>query len=145
MIGLLSLLFILFISSDNLKDVVKEFHDLKSKESEVVFIANYRLSSEPSVLGYVCAVQMKQARYGYNPILKLRIFKNGKRKLDSLVQSNPTNVHLRYVRLFLQEKTPSFLGYKDNIMEDKLFLRSKLDILDDSDYLDSLIYNNTSL
>jgi hypothetical protein len=145
MIGLFSLIVILFLSSTNLKDVVREFHDLKSRESEVIFVQNHARSSQPSILGYVCAVEMKQAKYGYNPISKIIIFKRTKKKLDSLVESNPTNVHLRYIRLVLQEKTPGFLGYNDFIKEDKTFLKNKLEILDASDYLDSHIYNNTSL
>ena len=145
MIGLLSLLFILFLSSTNIKEVVEEFHDLDTRESEVEFVENYTQSSQPSILAYVCAVEMKQAKYGYNPISKLRIFKHSKKKIDSLIQTNPTDVHLRYIRLVLQEKTPRFLGYNDYIEEDKTFLSSKLEIIDDSDYLDLYIHKNTSL
>jgi hypothetical protein len=145
MIGLLSLFFCLILSSSNIKEVVKEFHNLSTRQSEVIFVENYSLSSQPSILAYVCAVEMKQAEYSHNPISKLRIFKHTKKKLDSLVQSNPTDVHLRYIRLLLQEKTPSILGYNDNIKEDKIFLINKLEILDDSDYLDLYIHKNTSL
>jgi hypothetical protein len=88
---------------------------------------------------------MKQAKYSYNPISKLRSYKRTRRKLDSLITSNPTDVHLRYIRLVLQEKTPSFLGYNEYIEEDKKFLINKLEIIDYSDYLDLYIYNNTSL
>ncbi|MFT5436608.1 MAG: hypothetical protein ACI840_001256 [Ulvibacter sp.] len=145
MIGLLSLLFILFLSSTNIEQVVEEFHDLQTRESEVKFIQNYTQSSQPSILAYVCAVEMKQAKYSYNPISKLRSYKRTRRKLDSLITSNPTDVHLRYIRLVLQEKTPSFLGYNEYIEEDKKFLINKLEIVDYSDYLDLYIYNNTSL
>ncbi len=145
MIGLLPLIFILFLSSTNIKEVVEEFHSLETRESEIVFVENYTQSSQPSILAYVCAVEMKQAEYSHNPISKLRVFKRTKKKLDSLIQTNPTDVHLRYVRLLLQEKTPGILGYNDYIEEDKLFLKNKLEILDDSDYLDSYIHKNTSL
>ncbi len=141
----MSLLFILFLSSTNIKEVVVEFHDLETRKSEVEFVQNYTLSSQPSILAYVCAVEMKQAKYGFNPISKLKIFKHTKKKLDSLIQSYPNDIHLRYVRLVLQEKTPGLLGYNDYIEEDKTFLRNKLEILDDSDYLDLYIHNNTSL
>ena len=145
MIGLLSLFFCLFLSSSNIKEVVKEFHNLRTRQSEVVFVENYSLSSQPSVLAYVCAVEMKQVEYSHNPISKLRIFKHTKKKLDSLIQTNPTDVHLRYIRLLLQEKAPNILGYNEYIDEDKLFLTNTLEIADDSDYLDLYIYKNTSL
>jgi hypothetical protein len=145
MIGLLSLFFSFFMMSTNIKEVVEEFHSLETRESEDIFVENYTKSSQPSILAYVCALEMKQAEYSYNPFSKLKIFKRTKKKLDSLVQSNPTNVHLRYIRLMLQEKTPSILGYNDDIEEDKMFLTKKLEILDDSDYLDLFIHKNTSL
>jgi hypothetical protein len=145
MIGLLSLIFSLFMISPNIKEVVDEFHNLKTKESEAVFIEDYTLSSQPSILAYVCALEMKKAEYSFNPISKLIIFKRTRKKLDSLIQSNPTDVHLRYIRLVLQEKAPSVLGYNDNIEEDKVFLTNKLEILDHSDYLDLYIRKNTSL
>jgi hypothetical protein len=145
MMGLSSLIFSLFMVSTNIKGVVEEFHSLETRESEDVFVENYKQSSQPSILAYVCALEMKQAEYSVNPFSKLKIFKRTKKKLDSLVQSNPTDVHLRYIRLMLQEKTPSILGYNDYIEEDKMFLTKKLEILDDSDYLNLFIRKNTSL
>ena len=144
----MSLLFLtmsLILSPTTIKEVVEEFHALKTKESEVLFVEKYTLSSQSSILGYVCAIEMKQTQYNYNPISKIKIFKQTKEKLDLLIQSNPSNVHLRYVRLLLQETSPGILGYDSNIKEDKIFLSKTLDISDDSDYLDLYIHKNTSL
>ena len=141
----LILIIVLFFSSANIKEVVIEFHELKTKESEKIFINNYHESSKPSIIAYVCAIEMKQADYSLNPMAKLKTFNRTKKKLNQLIVNNPNSVHLRYIRLFLQEKTPSILGYTDFIEEDKLFLIEKLKMTDDSDYLDTYIYNNTSL
>ncbi|MDG2052304.1 MAG: hypothetical protein P8J69_00790 [Flavobacteriaceae bacterium] len=135
----------LILSTTSIKEVVEEFHDLKTKESEEVFVKKYTLNSQPSILGYVCAIEMKQAQYSYNPISKIKIFKQTKEKLDLLIQLNLSNVHLRYVRLLLQETSPVILGYDTNIEEDKIFLSKILEISDDSDYLDLYIHKNTSL
>ena len=145
MLGFVSLLLMFFLSISSIEEVVEEFHLLETRESEDVFVKNYTLSSQPSILAYVCAVEMKQAKYSFNPIVKLKIFKQTKKKLDSLIKSHPADVHLRYIRLVLQEKTPVVLGYNNNIEEDKVFLRGKLETADDSDYLDLYIQNNTSL
>jgi hypothetical protein len=145
MMSLLFLTMSLILSPTTIKEVVEEFHALKTKESEVLFVEKYTLSSQSSILGYVCAIEMKQTQYTYNPISKIKIFKHAKEKLDSLIQSNPSNVHLRYVRLLLQETSPGILGYDSNIKEDKIFLSKTLDISDDSDYLDLYIHKNTSL
>lgn len=145
MLGFVSLLLMFFLSISSIEEVVEEFHLLETRESEDVFVKNYTLSSQPSILAYVCAVEMKQAKYSFNPIVKLKIFKQTKKKLDSLIDSHPADIHLRYIRLVLQEKTPVLLGYNDNIEEDKVFLKGKLETADDSDYLDLYIHNNTSL
>ncbi|MFT5723412.1 MAG: hypothetical protein ACI9JN_000525 [Bacteroidia bacterium] len=137
-------LFIL-ISTPNITGVVKEFHTLDTKDAEIAFIKTYGLSSQSAVLGYVCAIEMKQAEYSYNPVSKLKIFNRSKAKLDLLVGSNPTDVHLRYIRLVLQEQTPALLNYTDHIVEDKTFLTNVLEVTDDSDFLDEYIRKNTSL
>lgn len=128
-----------------IKEVVKEFHELNTEDAEVVFIDKYKDSSNPSITGYVIAMEMKQAEYIFNPVTKLKIFKKNKNNLNVLIEENPNDVHLRYIRLVLQENTPGILGYNDFIEEDKLFLKNKMTIVDDSDYLDLYINNNTSL
>lgn len=140
---LLSLLFL--YSASSLSNIVVEFHELNSKTKEEAFIAKYKSSSEASVLGYVYAIEMKQIEYSYNPITKIKDFNSIKDKLNSLVAKYPANVHLRYIRLVIQEKTPSILGYKNFIEADKKVLNEKLKIKDESDYLDTYIYKNTSL
>ena len=129
----------------NLSAFVSEFHELDSKTKEEAFIAKYKSSNEASILGYVYAIEMKQIEYSYNPITKIKDFNTIKVKLNALVTKFPTNVHLRYIRLVIQEKTPSILGYKNFIEEDKKILNEKLKIKDETDYLDTYIYKNTSL
>lgn len=138
-------MFSITLTSYDIRDVVEEFHKLDSRDSEQQFIRNYQESKEPSILAYVCAIEMKQAEYEHNPIMKLRIFFDVKERLERLVEKNPEDIHLRYIRLVLQERTPSILGYKDHIDEDKVFLNNKLITIDKSDYLDAYIYTNTSL
>ncbi|MFT5250078.1 MAG: hypothetical protein ACI93P_001813 [bacterium] len=143
--AILLILFQLITGSTDIREVVKEFHDLKTEKSEIQFIEKYKQSLDPSVLAYVVSVAMKQAEYSYNPYYKIKIFKTNKKKLNTLLNSNKSNIHLRYVRLVAQENAPSILGYDDYIMEDKAFLKKKLDQKDKIDYLDKYIKANTSL
>ena len=76
---------------------------------------------------------------------KLKVFNQNKKLLNSLINQNESNVHLRYIRLLAQEKAPSFLGYNEHIKEDKAFLKKILDTKDATDYLDTYIKANTSL
>jgi hypothetical protein len=125
--------------------IVSEFHLLTNKDDELKFIVKYHNNESATVQAYVCAVEMKQAEYPINPISKLKIFNRTKKKLNILIRDNPENIDLRYVRLLLQEQTPSILGYKDNIEEDKKFLKNEFDLKNISKDLKEYIYQNTSL
>ena len=145
MLYLLPILLFCGNSVDDTQKIVKEFHQLKSKSDEMMFIKNQKLSTNPSTLAYVISISMKQAKYNYNPYNKLIIFNENKKRLDQLIINHNSNVHLRYVRLVIQENSPSFLGYNSNINSDKSFLKEKLSISDETDYLDAYIIENTSL
>lgn len=137
------ILFNFFMSNVSL--IVTEFHVLDSKENELAFIKKYKETKNTSVLAYVYAVEMKQAEYAFNPISKLKIFNKTKKKLDKLILANPNNIDVRYIRLVLQEQTPSILGYKDNIKEDKEFLNNQIAQGNIEKYFLEYIYKNTSL
>ncbi|WP_139959741.1 hypothetical protein [Flavicella sediminum] len=141
---------ILFVSlfghlETNLPELVNEFHQLNSEKTEEIFIQKYENFEDPSILAYVYALKMKQASYTLNPYTKLKIFNNSKKALNKLITENTTNIHLRYIRLMLQEKTPKILGFNNFITSDKAFLLKKMKIKDETDYLDKYIYKNTSL
>lgn len=142
---LLVLLSLLFFPSKDIAMVVAAFHNLKSEQEEMTFIKTYKGSNTPAVLGYVYATEMKQASYTINPYKKLKIFNRTKDKLHTLIEQHPDNLHLRYIRLLLQERTPKLLGYTDFIEEDKRLLRSNEPQDRSLHYLYQYIHNNTSL
>lgn len=85
------------------------------------------LSSSPQnslQLSYLGAFQMIWATHVSNPFSKLSTFNRGKKKINEAVMTDPDNVEIRLVRLSVQIKSPSFLGYKSNIDEDKKFIRA---------------------
>lgn len=125
--------------------VVSEFHKLSSEKVEKQFIEKYETSSDPSIQAYVLAIRMKQIEYMYNPVTMISLFKKYTKELEAMAAQNPKNIHIRYIRLLIQEKSPSFLGYNDDIPKDKLFLKSALATNDETDFLDQYIKNNTSL
>lgn len=142
--GLLFVIICLFLNLGN-TTIVEEFHELKTKNEEISFLKKYANEVNPNVQAYVCALQMKQAKYFFNPIAKLRAFRKSKNKLELLIKNNPDNIDLRYVRLMLQERIPSILGYQDDIETDKFFLRDKLKTKKISKKLEIYIHKNTSL
>jgi len=124
---------------------VKEFHNLTSKKMEQDYIDKYHNSTDVSIQAYIIALKMKQAKYSWNPIHKITIFKKQKEKLNDLIKIYPNNIHLRYIRFLLQEQTPKILNYKKHLNEDKEKLKYWLKVIDSTDYLDKYIKQNTSL
>lgn len=142
----LFLIVTLFIfSSTEPPKFVLEYHQLSGKKEEIAFINKYKENKNISVKAYVISLQMKQAKYRTMPWSKLKIFKKGKKSLERLIEKYPNNVHLRYVRLVIQEQTPGILGYKSAIKTDKAFLKNIMHQKDSTQYLNPFIIKNTSL
>jgi hypothetical protein len=139
------ILLLAFDFNPDVKEVVQEYHELTNEVSEISFIDKYHGSKDASVMAYVTSIAMKQAEYTTNPLRKLQLFQENKTILNELIDTHRTNIHLRYVRLLTQENTPFFLGYNENITEDKLILKNILEVEDETDYLDYFIRANTSL
>ncbi len=143
----MKVLFLLFFTTSlvTMQYVVAEFHALQTEKAELAFIKKYNGSKKVSIKAYVIAAKMKQAEHTMNPIKKVQIFKRHKKELNQLIASNPTNIHARYMRLVIQEKTPSFIGYNAFIKEDKKILKKYFLQANKKVYLEKFIKKNTSL
>lgn len=61
-----------------------------------------------------------------NPATKISWFRKGRTLLDEAVLSDPSNFEIRFLRFATQDKAPGFLGYNDNLKEDKIYLINNL-------------------
>ena len=73
-------------------------------------------------LAYLGAFQTIWANHTFSPISKLSTFKKGKLNIEKAIKENQSNIETRFIRLSIQKNCPSFLGYKQNIEEDKQFI-----------------------
>jgi len=73
-------------------------------------------------LAYLGAYQTIWAKHTLNPFAKLDTFNEGKRNIEKAVLQSSYNAEIRFVRLSVQQNSPGFLGYKDQIKQDKEFL-----------------------
>lgn len=99
-------------------------------------IEELELSKEKSVidLAYLGAYQTIWANHVFNPWSKLATFRKGKNNIELAISKEPENVEIRYIRFSVQKNAPSFLGYNNNLKEDKDFLvKNKKNI--NSDFL----------
>ncbi len=135
----------LFISINEVPSYVNEFHEINTKNDELQFINKYSDSDDINVIGYVISLRMKQAKYKFMPWDKIAVFRTERDNLEKLIKENPNNIHLRYLRLVIQESTPKLLNYFSSIESDKNIIKQYLQKKDKTDYLDQFIKNNTSL
>ncbi|PKH49437.1 hypothetical protein CXF68_01490 [Tenacibaculum sp. Bg11-29] len=126
-------------------EFITEYHEVSNKKQELLYIKKFQNTTKVAIQGYVISLKMKQAKYKFLPWSKLIVFKKEKKKLENLISKFPKNVHLRYVRLVIQENLPGILNYSSQINSDKEFLKKYLNKKDSTDYLDKYIIKNTSL
>ncbi len=126
-------------------EFITEYHEISNKKQELLYIKKFQNTKKVGIQGYVISLKMKQAKYTFLPWKKLSIFKKEKKKLEYLINKFPENIHLRYMRLVIQENLPRILNYSSEISTDKKFLIEYLNKKDSTDYLDKYIIKNTSL
>jgi hypothetical protein len=76
---------------------------------------------DPLLKGYVGASSVARSRHA--PLLEKKDFlKKGTTILEEAIKEKPNTLELIFLRLTIQVNLPSFLGYNDNIDEDKAFV-----------------------
>lgn len=60
---------------------------------------------------------------------RLKLFKQGKAKLEAAIANDPENTELHFLRLSIQEHSPKIVGYKKNIGADKAYVIKNFDQL----------------
>lgn len=89
---------------------------------------------------YLAAYEILLAKHIGNPFKKIGQFKEGKKHLEEVIKENPSHIEARFIRWSVQVHAPSFLGYNNNIIEDKNFLVKNLYKLPNEE-AKSIIYN----
>ncbi|MBK6610094.1 MAG: hypothetical protein IPI59_03665 [Sphingobacteriales bacterium] len=94
------------------KDLCRKMIDELEKSKE----------KSPVYLAYLGGFQTIWANHVFNPISKLQSFKEGKNKIEQAISKEPDNVEIRFIRFSVQKNAPSFLGYSNNIIDDRNFI-----------------------
>ena len=99
----------------------KAVSDEKACKQMIHLLAPYD-EKKPLLLGYRGSATMVMAKHIFNPFSKLSYFKRGKQMLESAINSDNKNFELRFLRFIAQTNMPSFLGYNDDIKNDKEYI-----------------------
>lgn len=118
---------LLFFNSSPSIDAVREAY--KAAASNKNMVDNlYQLTSsisnqdKPELIVYKGAAIALKAKYAKTIKAKKEGFITGVTIVNKTIENNPNNIEARFVRLTIQENTPKFLGYKNNLEDDKNFI-----------------------
>ena len=81
--------------------------------------------------GYKGGATIIMAKYVSNPFSKISNFRKGRNMLEKAIAMDRTNSELIFLRFAIQTNIPSFLGYSNDIQEDKKHLQNSLPHLKD--------------
>lgn len=126
LIGLLFSGITCFAKEPSIEEVRSLYRQAVKEEKEckelIDLLAPYNENNDPLLLGYKAGATMLMAKHALSPFSKLSYFKKGRKLLQKAIDADKENIELRFLRFGIQTNAPSFLGYKDSIEEDKLFL-----------------------
>ena len=80
---------------------------------------------------FMGTILMKKAGFGAPPALRLKLFKQGRKMLETAIREKPDNAEFRFLRLIIQEHAPGVLGYHNDIQGDSEYIRKSYKSLPD--------------
>ncbi len=112
---LLILLFLLFgaqsFETPIEEEIRSKFPYIKDKNEVENYIRLLDGRKDVISQGYLASMYFFKSKYVKFPTTKFKFFKRGKELLNSLIEKNPKNIELRYIRYIFQHQIPKFLGY----------------------------------
>lgn len=96
-------------------------------------------NSTATLYCYKGAIEMVQAKYSINPMVKLGSFGRGKAWMEQAISKDTANVEMRFIRFSIQSNLPAFLGYRDAIGKDRKFLMAHITETRDAELKEMII------
>ena len=99
--------------------------EILSKEEKIKSALN-GISGDHSALGkaYKGLLISTLAEYAFWPNEKLSHFSEGKKMIEAAITENKNNAEIRFIRMLVQCKAPSFVGYHDQIPSDLQLIKT---------------------
>lgn len=93
--------------------LLKKINEIKPK-SALITVYN----------GATCAIMAKNK---WNPFSAVKLLKKSNEEMNKAVKYSPENLEIRFIRFAVQKNIPSYLGFSENIDEDKKYLIKHID------------------
>lgn len=110
----------IFYSEFNLDKSLQLISDIKSLNL-----------TDPIIKAYVGATEMLAAKYSWNPISKISFLKNGINKVNEAVSNDTENIEIRFLRFYIENSLPKYLGLSHDLSADKEIIIRHLENLAD--------------
>ena len=111
------------LTVDIVRDAYKEAaHDKTKVEAFYKLLLKITKKDEFVLVAYKGASIALLVRQEKKVKDKKNLFVEGVSYVEYAIEKSPNNIEVRFIRLGIQENTPSFLKYKSSIEEDKQFI-----------------------
>ncbi len=136
------------IQNKELSDVRQLYRQAGSSKNDArrlqQLLSKVDSNSSPLLYCYKGASEMIQAKYALNPMNKLARFSSGKSWISRAESRDTSDIEMRFIRFSVQSNLPAFLGYRQDINRDKIFLKEHLKDVDDMELKKMIVnYLNT--
>lgn len=87
----------------------------------------------PTIMAYEAAAKALVAKHSWNPVTKISSLKEALNLLEAAVDLDQLNLEIRFLRLYIENSTPPYLGVRKHIEIDKKAILINLAFLEKSD------------
>lgn len=118
-----------FASAQNL-DLIRKNYQKAVEDKQVCkeMIFQFEKKNNTGIeLAYFGAFQAVWAKHTNNPFEKLNTFNKAKKNIEKALQQEPDQLETIFIRYSVQKESPAFLGYKNNLKDDKNLLSRNID------------------
>ena len=117
----------LYAQEDDNRFTKKEFYAVMAEKNEAAIDKQLQLLKAvltTDKTAYEGALLMKKAGLVSGAKKKLDLFKQGHKKLESILQKDSSNAEFRFLRLMIQEHAPGIVRYKGELEKDNMFIKN---------------------
>ncbi|MEM1407904.1 MAG: hypothetical protein AAGG59_14085 [Bacteroidota bacterium] len=104
------------------------FYSTFDLEKVTIFYEKIVESGEVSATftAYQAAAKALIAKYTWNPLTKVSSLKNVEELLKNAVDEEKDNLEIRFLRFYIQNSIPTYLGFSKNLKEDGNILKNNI-------------------
>ena len=116
--------------SDDLNKIRKSYLNASLNEDScknfMLSLKKVKIEESPLIEAYKISAELINIKYLKNPFKKFKLFNHYSKKLNLIINKNPLQIEIRFLRYLIQLNSPDFLFYNKNIKEDYNFINKNI-------------------